>query len=252
MKNRYKQAIDIKKRRPLSIQMRHRLREGLFLIAVACAVFLLIALLTYHTGDPGWLSTGQNIKIANWGGRVGAWLADVFLSLFGIVAYLFPFLVILSSWLWLEKREELIQKGSREWIFTLLGWIFLVAGSSGLVHFYLRISLHLPVNAGGIIGDVLGHSLFLFFNKTGSTLLFVTTLLCGITLVTGLSWFGLIDYIGERVYQVWHYLRTPRQAIVKPFEKNTVELDKSKRFSRQEPVLSEEIIPFPQPPKLVI
>ena len=96
MKNRYKQAIDIKKRRPLSIQMRHRLREGLFLIAVACAVFLLIALLTYHTGDPGWLSTGQNIKIANWGGRVGAWLADVFLSLFGIVAYLFPFFVIFS------------------------------------------------------------------------------------------------------------------------------------------------------------
>src|SRR5437870_759597 len=98
MKNRYKQAIDNKKRRPLSVQMRHRLREGLFLIFVACAVFLFISLVTYQTNDPGWSSTGLGNKVANWGGRVGAWAADIFLSLFGIVAYLFPFLIVLSSW----------------------------------------------------------------------------------------------------------------------------------------------------------
>ena len=48
MKNRYKQAVDNKKRRPLSVHMRHRLREGLFLVSVACAIFLLISLTTYH------------------------------------------------------------------------------------------------------------------------------------------------------------------------------------------------------------
>ena len=44
MKNRYKQAVDNKKRKPLSAQMRHRLREGLFLVLIACAIFLLISL----------------------------------------------------------------------------------------------------------------------------------------------------------------------------------------------------------------
>ena len=103
MKNRYKQAVDNKKRRPLSPLMRHRLREGLFLVLFACAVFLFISLTTYHANDPGWSSTGLGKRVANWGGRVGAWLADIFLSLLGMVAYLFPFLIVLSSWLNLQE-----------------------------------------------------------------------------------------------------------------------------------------------------
>ena len=43
----------------------------------------------------------------------------------------------------------------------------------------------------------------MLFNKTGSTLLFITTLLCGITLVTGLSWFGCVEVIGECAYRLW-------------------------------------------------
>src|SRR3990167_9294972 len=118
MKNRYKQAMDNKKRRPLSVQMRHRLREGFFLVSVACAIFLLISLITYHTQDPGWSSTGFGPKVANWGGRVGAWIGDIFLSLFGLVAYLFPFLILLSSWLGLEEHQEVSSHKKREWLLT--------------------------------------------------------------------------------------------------------------------------------------
>lgn len=68
MKNRYKQVVESKKRNVLSMQMRYRLREGLFLVTVACAVFLFISLLTYHNHDPGWSAAGS-AKVANWGGR---------------------------------------------------------------------------------------------------------------------------------------------------------------------------------------
>ena len=147
MKNRYKQAVDNKKRRPLSVQMKHRLREGLFLLSVACAIFLFVSLSTYHVGDPGWSSTGIGNKAANWGGRVGAFIADVFLSLFGIVAYLFPFLIILSSWLKLREQEKTMNK-TYEWLFKGVGWIFLITSCSGLASFYLPKKPHLPVESG--------------------------------------------------------------------------------------------------------
>lgn len=207
MKNRYKQNMDSKKRRPLSVQMRHRLREGLFLISLACALFLLVSLVTYHNSDPGWSSTGLGNVVLNWGGRVGAWMADVLLSLFGVVAYLFPFLMVLSSWLSMQEREEVAKK-SHETLFKSFGWVFLIASCCGLVNFYFASKSNLPADSGGIIGDLVGGGLSLLFNQTGSTLLFVTTLLCGITLVTGLSWLGLIDVVGGYLYQLLTYLRS--------------------------------------------
>src|SRR5579863_1160396 len=219
MKNRYKQAVD-NQRKLLSSQMRHRLREGLFLVLVACAVFLFISLCTYHATDPGWSSTGLDNKVDNWGGRVGAWLADVFLSLFGVVAYLFPFLIVLSSWLGLQEEEQDSAKKSYEWVYKLMGWLFLIRSCCVLVSFYFQAKSHLPADSGGILGDIFGSSMSLFLNKTGSSLLFITALLCGITLVTGLSWLAAVDRVGEYVYRFWQYLRSRQQnSVVKPIVK---------------------------------
>ena len=232
--------------RPLSVQMRHRLREGLFLIFVACAVFLLISLITYQTNDPGWSSTGLGNKVANWGGRVGAWISDIFLSLFGVVAYLFPFLIVLSSWLGLQEERQETPKKSREWVFKLIGWVIFITSSCGLVSFYFRSKPHLPADAGGIIGDLLGSGLSLLFNQTGSTLLFITLLLCGVTLVTGLSWLGLIDVVGEYAYQFWNYMLSQRKLlVVKPNPKAEPIIEKSKPVVKTEPVLAERTAPPP-------
>jgi S-DNA-T family DNA segregation ATPase FtsK/SpoIIIE len=207
MKNRYRQVGSLKKRRPLSMQMRHRVREGLFLVSIACALFLLISLATYSTKDPGWSSTGLGNKVTNWGGRVGAWMADVFLSLFGIVAYCFPFLITLSSWMGLKEHPENMHKKSREWIYKSFGWFFFIISACVLVSFYFQAKSHLSTDAGGIIGDLLGRELSLFLNRIGSTLLFITLLLCGITLVTGLSWIAVIEIIGFYATQLGSYLR---------------------------------------------
>jgi S-DNA-T family DNA segregation ATPase FtsK/SpoIIIE len=204
MKNRYKQAVNNKNRKPLSSQMRHRLREGFFLASVACAVFLFVSLATYHADDPGWSSTGLSATVANWGGRVGAWIADVFLSLCGIVAYLFPFLMVLTSWLNIQQQEETpITKKSFESIFKWLSWLLIVTSCCGLASFYFHQS-YLPAHTGGIIGDLLGSGLSRWLNQIGSTLFFVTTLLCGVTLLTGLSWLWIVETVGARACQAWH------------------------------------------------
>ena len=69
-----------------------RLREGAFIGVSAVCLYLMLALLTYSTRDPGWSATGSGGKIGNLGGPTGAWLADVFFSLVGFAAYLFPLL----------------------------------------------------------------------------------------------------------------------------------------------------------------
>jgi S-DNA-T family DNA segregation ATPase FtsK/SpoIIIE len=255
MKNRNKQAIDTKKRRPLSVQMRHRLREGVFLISVTAAIFLLAAIISYHPNDPGWSSTGQGI-VANWCGRVGAWFADVFLSLFGIVGYLFPALIVLSSWLKLQEPEDEIKK-RREWLFKGLGWAFLIISSCGLVSFYVHTNAHLPADAGGIIGYLAAGALALLFNKTGSTLLLVAILLCGITLVTGLSWLALIDRLGEKLYQTWQAFleERRRKAAVQSIKVEPV-VEKVKRaqpvVALLEPPVEQKQAPVPPAPKPVV
>ena len=75
------------------------LREGALIIFGTTALFLLVSLITYHVADPGWSHSETTKKIANSGGMVGAWFADVFLLLFGYLAYLVP--VGVAYWGWL-------------------------------------------------------------------------------------------------------------------------------------------------------
>ncbi len=69
------------------------MREGAFIGISAACIYLLMALFTYSGSDPGWSATGSGAKIVNAGGPTGAWVADVFFSLVGYAAYLFPVLL---------------------------------------------------------------------------------------------------------------------------------------------------------------
>ena len=50
-------------------------------------------LLTYHSSDPGWSSSGAGDFVANTGGRIGAWISDFLFSWFGFAAFLFPLMM---------------------------------------------------------------------------------------------------------------------------------------------------------------
>lgn len=253
MKNRHKQAVNNKKKSFISLQMRHRIREGFFLLSFACALFLLIALATYHTKDPGWTNTGTG-TVANWGGKVGAWFADVFLSLFGIIAYIFPVLAVLSSWLTL-KEEEKEERRFFDCIYKGLGWIAFLVSACALMSFYHHGHTQLPAASGGIVGDVLGNGLAVFFNKIGSTIFFVALLLCGITIITGLSWLSLAENIGAKFAELWEKTRARREEFFAKFKKKPeLKLLEDKKSSiREEPIIVERRVEkLPPPPKPVV
>ncbi|WP_449357255.1 DNA translocase FtsK 4TM domain-containing protein [Alishewanella longhuensis] len=82
------------------------LEVGLILFS-GLALFMLLSLLSFDPADPsGWSQTGYHQQINNYGGRGGAWLADVLLVSFGWLAYLMPFLVALSGYMLFKRYHD--------------------------------------------------------------------------------------------------------------------------------------------------
>lgn len=190
----------------LGVHISRGLREGALFFFVAIALYLLIAFATYHKTDPGWSFSGHAELIHNSGGVVGAWLADVFLYLFGYLAYLFPLMVAYAGWLLFQSREKpwfddwylLASRGS--------GFLLTLVAGSGLssLHFTGKT---LPLDAGGILGNLVGYALSGIFNELGATLLLLAVFLGGVTLFTSMSWFALMDTVGMYSLQVWNRFR---------------------------------------------
>lgn len=246
MESPLKQATQSKlTRRPLAVKMGNRIREGLFIISVAFALFLIVSFCSYHNSDPAWSSTGVGNSIANWGGRAGAFLADVFLTLFGCMAFVLPPLIVFAGWVGVRAKPEERQFNLVDFLFKCLGFLLIMVSGCGIAGIYFKsFIVSLPANFGGILGDLLRTGLTHVFNMTGSGLFLVTSLLCGITLFTGLSWLGVVDAIGWHVTRAVGLLRLrrekkPNDVAVKPIK------------AQVEPVLEKaEITPkkMPAPP----
>lgn len=70
-----------------------RLQEGGFILLSALAIFLFVSLITYNEVDPGWSKITSQKIISNQAGKAGAWFSDLFFTLFGYLAYMFPSMI---------------------------------------------------------------------------------------------------------------------------------------------------------------
>ncbi|MCP4406413.1 MAG: cell division protein FtsK [Gammaproteobacteria bacterium] len=180
----------------LSVHVAHGLREGALVVLLAVSGYLLIALMSYNPRDPGWSHTGSGGVTTNLSGVAGAWFADTMLYLFGYLAFLAPFMVAYSGWLIYRG-----QKGADKVDYHILGvrWagFFIVLGTGcGLATLHFTPGV-LPLNAGGILGDLTGNGLVNAFSFIGTTLLLLALFLAGFTLFTGLSLLALTDLVGR-------------------------------------------------------
>jgi len=235
---------------PLSTHVSRGVREGALFLLSAIALYLFISLLSYHPADPGWSHSGLHDRVLNAGGVAGAWFADVFLYLFGYLAYLFPAMVGFSGWLVFRGRTD---EGAIDYHTLLVRWLgffITVATGCGLASLNFQIEPGiLPHDAGGILGDTVGKGLMQPFSFIGATLLLFAAFLAGFTLFTGLSWLSLMDHIGRLTLQLVarvHYqyselseryaqikARRQREAVVQ-VEKKKLEQRKAPRI---EPVI---------------
>ncbi len=175
------------------------LREVWWLSAVAMAVYLGMILVTYHATDPGWSRTGGGHVVGNAGGPFGAWLADLLLYLFGISAWLWVVLGLFLVWWGYRRIGEANEDGHRHGLtLTLVGFLFFLLASSTLesLRFHSLVG-HLPLTAGGAIGDSLGRLIQSIFGFDGGTVFLLLAWGAGLSLFTGLSWIALAERVGK-------------------------------------------------------
>ncbi len=181
------------------------LREVALLGLSACALFFLISLVTFSNEDAGWTHSGTGQGINNAGGMVGAWLADFTLSVFGLMAYLFPIMIIRQAYLMYVGKS--LESGKLSIAVSWLGFIAtLMAGTALLYLHLLRIRIDLPGSTGGILGQETGDIFVLALGDSGATLMLLAILLAGVTLFTGLSWFKLMDGVGKYTLLFFRWL----------------------------------------------
>ena len=172
------------------------LREIGILSFFTGALFLLLALFTFNTGDAAWTHSSELTTITNCCGVLGAWIADVMLSLFGLSAYLFPLIITWHGYLvFAEPRfnEEKLSLSLRS-----LGSLALIVSSAALSYLYIyRVAVQLPGTTGGYLGQEIGDKTLVLFGNSGATLFLIMLFLSGLTLTTNLSWLSLIDAIGR-------------------------------------------------------
>ena len=173
------------------------LREAKWLALVAAAGYLLLILLTHQASDPGWSRSATAAVVQNAGGRVGAWLSDVLLSVFGWSAFWWAVLCLGTVARGYRRIEETKPAEPRPLWLTAAGFAVLLVGCSVLEALRLRGLGHgLPQEAGGILGNALGGGLSGLAGFTGATLIALAAVAVGLSLFSGLSWLRVAELTG--------------------------------------------------------
>ena len=175
------------------------LREGMIIGLIAACVYLTLALTSYNQADPGWSSTGSGGAIQNVAGPTGAWIADVFLTLFGHLAYLFPLMLAYQVWQQLKDRSH----WKLDWlIFTvrLVGLILVIVAACGIAVVQSGAdSGVLPSSSGGWLGLSIASAVNGAFGYVGGLVILLSSLLFGLTIFVDISWIAVMDAIGAKV-----------------------------------------------------
>lgn len=180
------------------MQIHRGMREGALFVFAFVAIYFLIALTSYVPSDPGWSNSGHHGDITNLGGLTGAYFADIFLALFGYLAYLIPLMVVFTGWI-IFRQIPFQTAAWRDLSIRGIGFVFTLVSTCGLASLYdSQLVSQLPqhVSVGGILGDLVNQGMTFAFNELGATLLLLALFFSGVTLFTNLSWLKLMDMTG--------------------------------------------------------
>ena len=241
------------------ISLYRYLHEGLLIVLLAIGFFLFLSIITFHRADPSWSHQVDSTTILNAGGRVGAWISDFLLYLFGYVTYLFP--IILFHMTWELYRDYSNRDANTDILWSriasrVIGFVFTVLSATSLLHLYLSdLNFALPYESGGIVGVTVGNAMLQWFNRMGTTIVFIPVLLIGTTLLTGTSWLEMIETVGSWMMRG---VRFPQWSIRLPslrfnlfhfFQQSTqTKIEPALKKSLVEPSLSSDDPLFSGPP----
>ena len=165
-------------------------------------VFILLALSTFSPRDSGWntkVFSGDVLdsQVSNAVGSWGAYISDFLLTIFGYMYYL------LVYWLlWPLIRHFFLSKNKVPFsdIYSgllglkIFGWLLVIISGATLFSLVMEPGISfLPQEGGGLIGSKISSLFIVPLSFIGSLLLFISSLLLGLTLSLEVSWAALIN-----------------------------------------------------------
>ncbi len=241
---------------PLPPKLAALVREFWWFALLGFALYLALILYTYSKADPGWSHSASVTAFQNAGGRVGAWVADVMLYVFGLSAYWWVVFCAVLVWWGFRRIENVPQPGDRRsYVVAAIGFVIVLVASSGIEAIRLySLRAELPQAPGGILGAAVGGSLVQALGFTGATLILLLTFAAGLSLFTGVSWLTVLERLGAWAETAYLFVqqklqeREDRRAGEKATVKREAVVEVSKKkLEVHEPVRIEK--PAPEIPK---
>lgn len=151
-------------------------REIWGIIVFAFALLIALSLFSYNPADRSLNTPSGRLETHNWGGVVGAYLADLLLQVFGLSGYLFSLFLFLVSF-------DLFRSSHRAFSPTKVSGAALFLWSAATL-----LSLTRPADlsreAGGILGDLSKEFLIAFFSPVGGVVIVLCASLLSLMFLT--------------------------------------------------------------------
>jgi DNA segregation ATPase FtsK/SpoIIIE, S-DNA-T family len=186
--------------------------------------FWLLALISHSAQDTAWSTSGSTqalgaaqTVVRNWGGRLGAYLADASYFSLGfsvwwlLAAGMSAWLASLARWLRGEAPGTVPPTaGSR--IKFWLGLLLLLVASTALEWSRLyRLEARLPDHAGGALGYLVGGAGVKWLGFAGSGLVWIVLGVMATSVVFGFSWAHISQRLGEWISNLIESRREKRE-----------------------------------------
>ncbi|GAA5234872.1 DNA translocase FtsK [Verticiella sediminum] len=232
------------------------LREARWLVFATLAAWLGLVLASYHPADPGWSHAAVVERIHNHGGRLGAWMSDMLLYLFGMSAWWWVVLLLHRVRAGYLRLVELLRHPGQPEVLPRVRWeqavgfVLLLLGSVGIEA--LRLGSYgqdLPAGSGGVIGQALAAYVHRMVGFTGGTLTFLVMLAVGLSLFFGFSWLALSERLGRRgeallawITQSYDAWQDRRAGVLAQAERTEQVVVKQEKLTHEQPVRIEPAI----------
>ena len=208
---------------PVRLRAMRFAHEITLIAGFVALLFWLLAMLSFTPSDAAWSTSGTGGEVKNWGGRLGAWIADgsYFLAGYSVwwcfAAGVRVWLSSLAGWLRGSDAAAPAQapprgRFNRSRLAFWFGLLLLLAASAVLEWSRLyRLEFRLPGHGGGVLGYFVGPLGIQWLGFTGSALVAIAAGVIGSALVFRFSWSHIAERIGARVDSLFASRREKRE-----------------------------------------
>ena len=209
---------------PVRLRAMRFAQEITLIAGFVALLFWLISMLSFTPSDAAWSTSGTGGEVKNWGGRIGAWIAD---GSYFLAGYSIWWCLIAGARVWLSSLAAWLRGGEatpaavetppwgrldRSRLAFWFGLLLLLGASAMLEWSRLyRLEFRLPGHGGGVLGYFVGPLSVKWIGFTGSALIAIAAGVIGSALVFRFSWAQVAERVGSRVFSLFESRREKRE-----------------------------------------